>query len=131
MKMGTVTASMGAYFVRNPDDCEPYFLVIKAYISAEMSAFKPVGGGFVRHANMWLDKSTSIAIGFARSLYRLLSVLTHCINRWNFWYSIAITMPTEISAATTLLGFWNPDMNQVIPIRYECTLSPSEILAGH
>lgn len=34
-----------------------------AYISAEMSALKPVEGGFVRHANMWLDKSTGIAIG--------------------------------------------------------------------
>ncbi|KAF8971041.1 amino acid permease/ SLC12A domain-containing protein [Flammula alnicola] len=79
MIMGTVTASI-------------------AYISAEMSSFQPVGGGFVRHANMWLDKSTGIAIG------------------WNFWYSMAITMPTEISAATTLLSFWKPDINQFIPI---------------
>ncbi|KAF8813676.1 hypothetical protein BYT27DRAFT_7268002 [Phlegmacium glaucopus] len=77
--MGTVTASI-------------------AYSSAEMSAFKPVGGGFVRHATMWLDKSTGVAIG------------------WNFWYSIAITMPTEICAATSLLGFWNPNINHFIVI---------------
>ncbi|KAF9474574.1 hypothetical protein BDN70DRAFT_884659 [Pholiota conissans] len=77
--MGTVTASI-------------------AYISAEMSAFQPVEGGFVRHANMWLDKSTGIAIG------------------WNFWYSIAITMPTEISAATSLLTYWKPGVNPFFPI---------------
>jgi len=78
--MGTVTASI-------------------AYSSAEMSAFKPVGGGFVRHATMWLDKSTGIATG------------------WNFWYSIAITMPAEISAATSLLGFWKLNINHSIVIR--------------
>ncbi|KAF8198023.1 amino acid permease [Pholiota molesta] len=79
--MGTVTASI-------------------AYISAEMSALKPVEGGFVRHANIWLDKSTGIAIG------------------WNFWYSIAITMPTEISAATTLLAYWKPDISPFLPITF-------------
>ncbi|KDR75338.1 hypothetical protein GALMADRAFT_249379 [Galerina marginata CBS 339.88] len=77
--MGTVTASM-------------------AYISAEMSALKPVQGGFVRHAAMWLDGSSGIAVG------------------WNFWYSMVITMPTEISAATTLLAFWKPAIHPSIPI---------------
>ena len=43
----------------------PYF---EAYSSAEMSAFKPAGGGFVRHATMWLDKSTGIAIGYVHSI---------------------------------------------------------------
>ncbi|KAF9559882.1 amino acid permease [Agrocybe pediades] len=80
--MGTVTACM-------------------AYISAEMSAFKPVEGGFTRHAAMWLDRSSGIAIG------------------WNFWYSMAVTMPTEISAATTLLSYWKPDINHFISIRLD------------
>lgn len=35
-----------------------------AYSAAEMSAFKPVGGGFVRHAGMWLDKSAGITTGY-------------------------------------------------------------------
>ncbi|PPQ74492.1 hypothetical protein CVT26_007952 [Gymnopilus dilepis] len=78
--MGTVTASI-------------------AFITAEMSAFRPVEGGFVRHATMWLDRSTGITVG------------------WNFWYSMAITMPTEISAAASLLEFWKPHANQLIPIR--------------
>ena len=41
-----------------------YITIYEAYTSAEMSAFKPVGGGFVRHATMWLDKSTGIAVGY-------------------------------------------------------------------
>ncbi|TFK25531.1 hypothetical protein FA15DRAFT_563079, partial [Coprinopsis marcescibilis] len=79
LTMGTVTASI-------------------ALISAEMSAFKPVGGGFVRHAGLWIDRSCGIIIG------------------WNFWYSMAVTMPAELSAATTLLGFWNPAQSVLIPI---------------
>ncbi|KAJ3511218.1 hypothetical protein NLJ89_g4227 [Agrocybe chaxingu] len=47
---------------------------------------------------MWIDKSTGIAIG------------------WNFWYSMAITMPTEISAATALVNFWTPSLNHAVPI---------------
>ncbi|KAF5351956.1 hypothetical protein D9756_007438 [Leucocoprinus leucothites] len=77
--MGTVTAAI-------------------AYVSAEMSAFKPVGGGFVRHAASWLDKSSSVSIG------------------WNFWYSMAITMPAEVTAAATLLEFWAPGLNPATPI---------------
>ncbi|KAF8904371.1 amino acid permease [Gymnopilus junonius] len=79
--MGTVTASI-------------------AFISAEMSAVKPVEGGFVRHATLWLDRSTGITVG------------------WNFWYSMAITMPTEISAAASLLEFWDPNVQLFFPIRY-------------
>ena len=33
-----------------------------------MSAFKPTGGGFIRHATMWLEKSTGIAIGYVYSI---------------------------------------------------------------
>ncbi|TFK44523.1 amino acid permease [Crucibulum laeve] len=79
LTMGTVTAAI-------------------AYCSAEMSAFKPIGGGFVRHATLWLDKSSGVSTG------------------WNFWYSMAVTMAAEISAATTLIGFWAPNLNLCIPI---------------
>ncbi|KAG2015889.1 lysine/arginine permease, variant 2 [Coprinopsis cinerea AmutBmut pab1-1] len=94
--MGTVTAAIGI-----PSLVLEFGLTHMLYIaliSAEMSAFKPVGGGFVRHAAMWIDRSAGIVIG------------------WNFWYSMAVTMPAEISAATTLLGFWNPNLTVVIPL---------------
>lgn len=38
------------------------------------------------------------------------------IISWNFWYSMAITMPAELNAATTLVGFWVPELNVCIPI---------------
>lgn len=38
-------------------------IFFEALSSAEMSAFKPVAGGFVRHANMWLSKSFGITTG--------------------------------------------------------------------
>jgi amino acid permease len=65
--MGTVTASIGVLFsvLTTYQHKLPYF---EAYSSAEMSAFKPAGGGFVRHATMWLDKSTGIAIGHVHSI---------------------------------------------------------------
>ena len=40
------------------------------------------------------------------------------VFRWNFWYTMSITMPTEISAAATLIGFWSPGASQFFPITY-------------
>ena len=36
---------------------------------------------------------------------------------------MAITMPAEVSAAVTLLGFWNPNQNIAIPILYDDQIS--------
>ncbi|PPQ98430.1 hypothetical protein CVT24_004109 [Panaeolus cyanescens] len=94
--MGTITASIGKHYRLTL--IFPQIDLLLALISAEMSAFKPAAGGFVRHATLWFDKSMGIAIG------------------WNFWYAMAITMPTEITAATVLLGYWFPNINQAIPI---------------
>ncbi|KAF9445904.1 hypothetical protein P691DRAFT_777232, partial [Macrolepiota fuliginosa MF-IS2] len=101
---GLFLSSGSALSQAGPLSCVVGFIVMGtvtaavAYTSAEMSAFKPVGGGFVRHAGMWLDKSSCVSIG------------------WNFWYSMAITMPAEITAASTLLGFWFRGPNPLIPI---------------
>lgn len=32
-----------------------------------MSAFKPLGGGFVRHATLWIDSSAGIVTGYVRA----------------------------------------------------------------
>ena len=48
---------------RNPSAPKTADCSLTAYIAAEMSAFKPVGGGFVRHANMWVDESCGMTIG--------------------------------------------------------------------
>lgn len=64
--------------------------------AGEMSAFMPVTGGFVRHATKFVQPALGIATG------------------WNFWYTMAITAPAELSAAATLINFWDASINPAI-----------------
>lgn len=59
-----------------------------SYTTAEITAFMPVSGGFVRHATRFFEPSMGAATG------------------WNFWYTMAISVPAEISAAATLVQYW-------------------------
>ncbi|KAK5113693.1 hypothetical protein LTR62_003320 [Meristemomyces frigidus] len=54
----------------------------------EMTVLMPVSGGFVRLAGEWVDE----AFGFAAG--------------WNFFLYEALLIPFEITALTTVLGFW-------------------------
>ncbi|KAG5746714.1 hypothetical protein H9Q69_006448 [Fusarium xylarioides] len=56
-----------------------------AYTTGEITAFMPSTGGFVRHATKFVEPALGAATG------------------WNFWYTMAINMPAEISAAATLV----------------------------
>lgn len=49
----------------------------------------PVTGGFVRHATAFVEPALGAATG------------------WNFWYTMAISVPAELSAAATLVQFWD------------------------
>lgn len=64
--MGAVTAAVGPY--RSPP-CRysiAQICSITGYTSAEMSAFKPVSGGFIRHATTWLDRSSGTTTGWVK-----------------------------------------------------------------
>ncbi|KAF3045366.1 hypothetical protein E8E11_009198 [Didymella keratinophila] len=67
-----------------------------ALSTGEMSAFMPVTGGFVRHATRIVQPALGTATG------------------WNFWYTMAVTAPAELSAAATLINFWDDDINPVV-----------------
>ncbi|CZR53227.1 probable general amino acid permease [Phialocephala subalpina] len=67
-----------------------------SFTSGELSAFMPLTGGFVRHATKFIDPAMGAAIG------------------WNFWYSLAITCPAELSAAATVIQFWRDDINPAV-----------------
>lgn len=60
-----------------------------ALMTGEISAFMPVTGGFVRHAAKFVQPALGAATG------------------WNFWYTMAITAPAELSAAATVIQFWD------------------------
>ncbi|KAK7422814.1 hypothetical protein QQX98_001376 [Neonectria punicea] len=64
-----------------------------AYTTGEITAFLPHTGGFVRHATKVVEPALGAATG------------------WNFWYTMSISVPAEISAAATVIQFWNTSIN--------------------
>ncbi|KAF9021949.1 hypothetical protein BDZ89DRAFT_1137683 [Hymenopellis radicata] len=67
-----------------------------AFISAETAAFLPVSGGFIRHIPMFTDRALGITVG------------------WMFWYLLAIFAAADVVAASSLIGYWRPDLNPAI-----------------
>ncbi|KAM0755033.1 AAT family amino acid transporter [Meredithblackwellia eburnea MCA 4105] len=54
----------------------------------EMTTLYPVSGAFTHYSARFADPAIGFALG------------------WNYWYSYAITLPTEISAAVIVIQFW-------------------------
>lgn len=59
---------------------------------AEMTVLYPVSGGFVRLAGHFVDEAWGFMAG------------------WNFFLYEALIIPFEITALTTVLGFWSDDI---------------------
>ncbi|GAA6021318.1 hypothetical protein JCM10207_002695 [Rhodosporidiobolus poonsookiae] len=59
----------------------------------EMTTLYPVSGAFVHYSARFVDPALGFALG------------------WNYWYSYAITLPTEITAAAGVISFWRDDIN--------------------
>lgn len=59
----------------------------------EMTTWAPISGTYPHFAGRWVDPALGFAVG------------------WNHLYSMVTTIPTEISATTILLTFWDPDLN--------------------
>lgn len=55
----------------------------------EMAALYPVAGGFTHYATRFVDPAMGFALGF------------------NYWYSYAITIPTEIVAGAIVISYWD------------------------
>jgi len=55
----------------------------------EMATLFPVSGSFTHYATRWLDPALGFALGY------------------NYWYSYAITLPTEITAAAIVISYWD------------------------
>ncbi|KAL4866515.1 hypothetical protein BDV12DRAFT_210439 [Aspergillus spectabilis] len=67
-----------------------------AYTTGEITAFIPSTGGFIRHATRFVEPALGAATG------------------WNFWYTMSISAPAEITAAATIVQFWNTDVNNAV-----------------
>ncbi|KXT04211.1 hypothetical protein AC578_77 [Pseudocercospora eumusae] len=68
------------------------FLALVNNGTAEMTTLFPVSGGFVRLAGHFVDE----AFGF--------------MSGWNFFLYEALIIPFEITALTTVLGFWSDNI---------------------
>ncbi|KAG9311192.1 amino acid permease [Chiua virens] len=55
----------------------------------EMIAFLPLPGGFIKLAERYIDPAYAFATG------------------WNYWYGWTLTLPAELSAAATVISYWD------------------------
>lgn len=62
----------------------------------EMISLLPIPGGHIRLAERFVDPAFSFAMG------------------WNCWYCWTFTIPAELSAAATLIDYWNPGVNNAV-----------------
>ncbi|KAI6778309.1 amino acid permease/ SLC12A domain-containing protein [Emericellopsis cladophorae] len=67
-----------------------------SYTTGEITTFMPKTGGFVRHATHFVEPALGAAVG------------------WNFWYTMAIVVPTDMSAAATIIQFWNTSVHPAV-----------------
>ena len=70
-----------------------YFLMTSL---GEMAAFLPTTGSFYVYGAKFVDPAFGYALG------------------WNYWYNWAITVASEISAASLVMHFWFPDSSSFI-----------------
>ena len=64
-----------------------YFLMTSL---GEMAAYMPVSGSFQVYGSTFVDEAFGFALG------------------WNYWYSWAITIAVELSAASIIMHYWFP-----------------------
>lgn len=63
-----------------------------------MAALYPVSGGFTHYASRFVDPALGFALGY------------------NYWYSYAITVPTEVVAASIVISYWDTTTNAAVYI---------------
>ncbi|KAG9098653.1 hypothetical protein FS749_003321 [Ceratobasidium sp. UAMH 11750] len=62
----------------------------------EMATLFPVAGGFTHYATRFIDPAVGFALGY------------------NYWYSYAITLPTELTAAAIVIAYWPNNVNVAV-----------------
>ncbi|RYL95059.1 amino acid permease [Sporolactobacillus sp. THM7-4] len=70
-----------------------YFLMTSL---GELAAYMPTSGSFSTYATRFVDPSFGFALG------------------WNYWYNWAITIASELSAATLIMKFWFPHSPSIL-----------------
>jgi amino acid transporter len=64
----------------------------------EMATWAPLPGAIPQYCSRYVDPALGFAVG------------------WNYWYSCAITLTAEISAAAIVIGYWKEDQGNLAAI---------------
>lgn len=81
----------------------------------EMSTWLPVPGAVPYYAARYVDDALGFAVGWQVCLTRPQRCSS--AHAAQLWYSYAITIPVEVSAAAVIIGYWNDTINvSSIPI---------------
>ncbi|HWO97176.1 MAG TPA: amino acid permease [Bacillus sp. (in: firmicutes)] len=62
----------------------------------ELASFMPVSGAFSTYATRFIDPALGFALG------------------WNYWFTWAMTLAAELSAATMVMKFWFPNSSSFL-----------------
>ncbi|SPA40455.1 lysine-specific permease, APC family [Cupriavidus taiwanensis] len=62
----------------------------------ELAVHMPVAGSFVTYSALYVDEGFGFALG------------------WNYWFSLAVTIAVELTAAQLVMQYWFPDMPGVL-----------------
>jgi yeast amino acid transporter len=73
----------------------------------EMIAYLPISGGHIAFAERFVDPGLAFAMVRPQSPLFYLRLNICLLQGWNYWYSWAILLPTELSAAAVLINYWN------------------------
>jgi len=61
----------------------------------ELAVHMPVAGSFVTYSALYVDEGFGFALG------------------WNYWFSLAVTIAVELTAAQLVMQYWFPDVSGV------------------
>jgi amino acid transporter len=64
----------------------------------EMATWLPLPGAIPQYCARYVDPALGFAVG------------------WNYWYSCAITLCAEISAASLVIAYWKPDQGSLVAV---------------
>lgn len=87
---GLYTGGPGSLFLGYA--IESVFVALATNALAEMTLYMPISGSFIRYASNWVDEALGFMVG------------------WNFFLYEAILIPFEISALSSVLGFWSDNI---------------------
>lgn len=94
---GLFLGSGSAIYQAGPGGALLAYLIISVMVYfimtslGELASFMPTSGAFSTYATRFIDPALGFALG------------------WNYWYSWAITLATELTASTLIMKFWFPD----------------------